>query len=124
MPKLPQHELLKSAKRIGLLFKVGKTVSCFPIRAKYRVFSETDAKLQVAFSAPKRQFRRAVDRNKMKRRLRESFRLNKEIYLQSDCPLGLEVMFIISSRSMEPFDSIDQAMKDILTKLSALNNAP
>jgi ribonuclease P protein component len=82
-----REERLKSEKTINRLFKEGRSFSCYPLRL---VFIEhppaQDAELdsnpvQVAFSVPKRNFKKSVDRNLLKRRMREAYRLHKnEVY--------------------------------------------
>lgn len=73
-----KSEKLKSKKLIEQLFSEGKTVSVFPLRL---IFIETsfreNVKLKVGVSVSKRNFKKAVDRNKIKRLLREAYRLNK-----------------------------------------------
>ena len=69
-------EKLKSRKLIGKLFEDGKSVKKFPVRLVYLQTNHTsDFPVQAGFSVPKRNFKRAVDRNRIKRLIRESFRI-------------------------------------------------
>jgi ribonuclease P protein component len=78
---LKRAEILKSKIKLDLVFKEGKSITQFPIKC---IFKEIDVeknseKIQVGFSVPKRLFKKAVDRNLLKRRLREAYRRNKQI---------------------------------------------
>lgn len=91
-----KQEKLKHKKLIETLFSEGKSVTVFPLRI---VFLENDhdgsKPLQVSFSVPKRLIKRAVDRNRIKRQLRESYRLNKnEIYNLLDKKYIIMVVFM------------------------------
>ena len=73
-----KNQKLKSTKVIDLLFKEGKSVQVYPLRFIWmpRV---SDVRLQASVAVSKRFFAKAVDRNKLKRHLRESWRLQKNV---------------------------------------------
>jgi ribonuclease P protein component len=86
---LPKKYKLCSLKQIEELYAKGNLVKAFPIRMQYLLYSqaETQAAIEeasseplfkVLFSAPKRKFKRAHDRNFIKRLLREVLRHNKQ----------------------------------------------
>ncbi len=79
-----KKEKLKSKKLIEQLFAEGKSVSAYPLRL---IFMETtfveDVKLKIGVSVGKRNFKKAVDRNRIKRLLRESYRLQKHLYFNN-----------------------------------------
>jgi len=70
-------ERLTSTKSISLLFQEGRSLSSYPLRMLYSVRMEGDFPAMVAISVPKRMFKRAVDRNLLKRRIREAYRIHK-----------------------------------------------
>ena len=74
-----REERLKSKKIIGRLFnKEGKSFAIYPLRIIWLATPlETSYPIQIGVVVPKRQFRKAVQRNKIKRRILESYRLNK-----------------------------------------------
>lgn len=75
---LGRHERLKRRKRIGQLFAAGQSLGQFPLRVLYLPVEEADAPLlQCGFSASTRHFKKAVHRNRVKRLLREAWRLQK-----------------------------------------------
>ena len=77
----PKKEKLKSKKDIGLLFSKGKAITIFPIRLLFVELKDPkdDMPFKVGVSVSKRLFKRAVDRNLIKRRMREAYRLNKSL---------------------------------------------
>jgi len=78
---LGKTERLKSRKVIEYLFKEGKAFSVFPLRVFYTTeFPESaiaQNDLQAGFSVSTRNFKKAVDRNRIKRLMREAYRLQK-----------------------------------------------
>jgi ribonuclease P protein component len=75
-------EKLKSRKRIEWVFKEGRSLSVFPFKVFYLLAPPpslpTPALLQAGFGAGSRHFKRAVDRNRIKRLSREAYRLQKQ----------------------------------------------
>jgi len=72
-----KSERLCSGKLTDLLFREGnRSVGCFPVRLVWmEVPSGEPGRIQVLLSVPKRRFRHAVDRNRVKRQMREFYRL-------------------------------------------------
>lgn len=74
---LQKHERLKSKKLLDSLFKTGETFTVGSIRVFYRSHQEpVDSKLQMVVAVPKRKIKKAVDRNRVKRLIREAYRIN------------------------------------------------
>ena len=75
-----------SLKLIEALFGGGcsQSVAAFPLRAVYMLSDRQsdDAPVQLLISVPKKRFKHAVDRNRVKRQIREAFRLHKDLLLQ------------------------------------------
>lgn len=84
MNTYPKSEKLKSKNTIDLMFREGKSVSKYPLRLVYtKAHFEEDQKLKIGISVSKKYFKKAVDRNYFKRVLRETYRLNKKLLLDS-----------------------------------------
>jgi ribonuclease P protein component len=75
---------LKSKKLIEQLFVEGQSVSAYPLRLVYIQSSfNDDTAVKTGVSVSKRNFKKAVDRNRIKRLLRESYRLHKTTYFNN-----------------------------------------
>jgi ribonuclease P protein component len=73
-----KFEKLKSRKQIELLFAKGKSISAFPVKVFYLPIDHTPLHpVQVGVGVSARHFKKAVDRNTIKRRMREAYRLHK-----------------------------------------------
>lgn len=73
-----KFEKLKSRKQIELLFAKGKSISAFPVKVFYLPVENTPMHpVQVGVGVSARNFKKAVDRNTIKRRMREAYRLHK-----------------------------------------------
>lgn len=114
--KFPKENRLKSPKTIEKLFSEGKTISKYPIKIFYFI---EDAEMSLAaFAVPKRNFKSAVDRNRIKRQLRESYRLNRDIIFREDIP-KFKMLFLYLGKKKPSYSEIDKAIMDLLNKLSA-----
>ena len=111
---LPKEERLCSRKVLEELFDGGhQSVSAFPIRAVY--MPNEVGVVRVMVSVSKRYFKRAVKRNRIKRQLREAYRLQKEL-LQ---PLtgGLDIAFLWTSDEQLPTEKVFQKMQTLLQRI-------
>ena len=73
---LPKRERLYQQKLVKALFDQGKSYNFFPIKLVYLPSQEIDQH-QALFTVPRRNFKKAVDRNRIKRQMREAYRLHK-----------------------------------------------
>ena len=77
-------EKVKSKKLIEQMFAEGDSVSVFPLRLVYlQTLFDDGAVVKTGVSVSKRNFKNAVDRNKIKRLLREAYRLHKAVYFNN-----------------------------------------
>ena len=109
-----KYEKLKSRKLIKQLFENGKAISIFPLRLIYLKI-EHDGKflLQTGVSVSKRNFKLAVDRNRIKRMMREVYRLNKNILYKSLDEKYI-FMFIYLGKSEINYKKLDDKMKTLI----------
>lgn len=119
---LGKNEKLKSRKQIDALFAGGKTFMCFPLRISYQLAPIEEGEksgMQIGVSASKRNFKRAVDRNRIKRLLREAYRLQKKdivTFLQANNLKG-HVFFIYVDKSLPAYTNVFEAMTKCLKLL-------
>ncbi len=116
--KFSRKERLKSRKKIGSLFKEKQSVGSFPIRFFYSKTTEGFA-LQSAFSVSKKHFKKAVDRNRLKRLMRESLRLNKERLIALLDEKGIKVAGMWVYVGVEIIDHI-QMNKSVIKSIDKL----
>lgn len=112
--KLPKEEKLKHKKDIGLLFEKGKWKTCDNVRI---ITLNLDKKPQedfsfdnqkVGVSVSKKLFKKAHDRNRIKRLLRESYRLNKEVFIQKFGTNSVSMVFWISKEMPTHFKIVEE----------------
>ena len=117
---LKKAERLKRRKIIEQLFSEGRAVSTFPIRVQYKLVDELLAEpLQAGFSASSRTFKRAVDRNRIKRLMREAYRLQKaqlEQALQTK-QRRVALFLIYTGKELPEYALIKEKMDVVLKKL-------
>ncbi len=90
------HEKLKSRKLLNGIFATGKSVSFYPIKVIYqRVDTQLDDLLQVGVGVSSRHFKKAVDRNRIKRLLRESYRTQKQLLNFTEAAPTQKVLFFL-----------------------------
>ena len=109
-----KHEKLKSRKLIKLLFEKGEKISVFPLMLLYlEVEHESKYPVQAGVTVSKKNFKRAVDRNRIKRLLREVYRLNKP-FLYEKIEKKYIFMFIYLGKEEIKLQLLDQKMKELL----------
>ncbi|HET8753479.1 MAG TPA: ribonuclease P protein component [Salinimicrobium sp.] len=107
---------LKSRKLITQLFSEGKSVNHFPLKLVYIQLREPQEVLfKAGVSVPKRNFKRAVDRNHLKRLLREAFRKNKYL-LASNLTNSYAFMFIYIGKNKEEYHNLFSGVETLLKK--------
>lgn len=120
--RLRKEERLKSRKQLGALFAEGRSTLVFPIRFVWMITTKDGVyPVRVAFSVAKRRWKRAVDRNLFKRRMRESYRLHKHILYDAATPLVDQQILISCLYTADaecPFEQIHAAMGKGLKRLA------
>ncbi|QAA82280.1 ribonuclease P protein component [Aequorivita sp. H23M31] len=120
--RFPKTERLKSSKKIEKLFSKGKTFTKYPLKIFFfsePIQSEANENFKnnlIAFAVPKRSFKLAVDRNRIKRQLRETYRLNKHLLPKNE-DKRYTMLFLFLGKDKLPYAQLEKAMVGILTKL-------
>jgi ribonuclease P protein component len=120
---LGKNERLKSRKSIEQLFSEGKKIVAAPYRILY-LFTKTekDHALLFGIGVSAKNFKKAVDRNRIKRLTREAYRLQK-ISLQEKIKatnIGLHVFFVYTGKELPEYNEIYQKVGIVLKKLDKL----
>lgn len=114
-----KSERLCSKNEIEELFSNGSSFYLYPFRVKYYLAKREYGLPKVLFSVPKKKFKRAVDRNLIKRRLREAYRLNKTVLTTSFEVVGIQVniAFIYTDTEKNSFDILENKLNLVLERL-------
>ncbi len=115
-----KQEKLKSRKLIDKLFAEGKSFLVFPVKVVYMIVDEPmDFPIKIGVSASKKNFKTAVDRNRIKRLLRENYRLNK--HPLHDCVTNngkqVAVFFMYIDKNVPENSLLQKKMPLIIDKL-------
>ena len=105
-----KEERLCSTKLLDKLFHSGSSFLLYPFRVTWIPTTEQDALVQVVIQVSKRRYKRAVDRNLIKRRIRELYRIHKASHLYhvilAERPICLGISYIgkeiLLSNELEP----------------------
>lgn len=114
-----KSERLCSKKLIDRLFSEGKPVFAFPLKIVYleaELTSEFPA--QAGFAVSKKNFKRAVQRNLIKRRMREAYRINKQDFYANLNEKQVAVFFVFTGKDIADYAVIESAIKKGLKKLT------
>ncbi|RNI37861.1 ribonuclease P protein component [Hanamia caeni] len=114
-----RKEKLKSRKTIQKLFNEGKSFSNFPIKAIYLPVEKQDFALKAGFAVSSKNFKKAVERNRVKRLMRESYRVQKNYLSEQLISTGqqLVVFFIYTSKELPDYHQVFQQMQIVLERI-------
>ncbi len=130
MPKkftLGKQDRLKRRKVIEQLFSEGRSFVVFPCRVSYSATNLIETALQTGFGASSRQFRKAVHRNRIKRLLRESWRLQKNELQAALQQRGMKmaVFIVYIGKELPNYALVNEKITVILNRLiSIVHEAP
>ena len=117
-----KSERLCSKVAITELVQNGTVVSHYPFRLHYSCssYSKGNSPAQIVISVPKRNFKRAVKRNLLKRRIREAYRLNKSsLYQQiTSANLNINILLVYVSAEILPYQQLEQKLIALLQRLA------
>lgn len=115
-----KNEKLKSRKAISSIFSDGSSIAAYPFRLFYKIEGDSleVENTKIGVSVSKRNFKHAVDRNRIKRLMRETYRLQKYSLLDN-INVKVAVMIVYTQRKELDYSLINKKMKVALEKLSA-----
>lgn len=114
MNTFPKIEKLCGQIRINNLYATGKKFTCWPLRVTYQQTIGKETKSQVLIWAAKSLFKHAVDRNHLRRLIREAYRLNNK----SIKDMHLQIAFNYIDKAIQPYATIEKAMIKAIAKIA------
>ncbi|MEO7445815.1 MAG: ribonuclease P protein component [Ferruginibacter sp.] len=109
--RLNKKQKLKSRKDIEAIFATGKSFTAFPLRVNW-IAAPLEKYAVVGVGVSSRNFKKAVDRNRIKRILREAYRLQ-----QHEAPAGLKVFFMYTGRELPAYEDVYKSVGKCLRHL-------
>ena len=118
-----KEEKLKSKRAIDSLFSDGSSFKEYPFKVLYNRINSSACTNQVLISVPKRRFAKAVTRNRIKRLIRETYRLSKSDLKKNSELQGkyFALAFVYIGKDVPKLEPLNNAMKNALNKLSSNN---
>ncbi len=119
----PKSERLCSKKAIEELVELNSTLFVHPLKCYFQFFPIQNGEInnEILFTVPKRNFKKAVDRNKIKRRLKEAFRLNK-FELLNDSTIQksrkVKILIVYIGKEIESFSLLQHSLVCLLEKIA------
>ncbi len=116
--KFTKTEKLKRRKLIELLFTKGQSVKAFPLILVYKqVDLPEKVTIQAGFSVPKRNHKRAVARNRIKRMMREVYRKNKQGFKIQEGSYAFMIIYV--GKTILPYGVMEQHLVKLTEKFNA-----
>lgn len=120
MNTFPKSEKLCGQLRIAALYKEGKRFTAFPMRVTFKPIPDSDEAPKVLIWAPKSLFKHAVDRNRLRRLMREAYRLNAEPLrvFCSEHHCSFLLAFNYMDKELRTQEQISKAMQKAIKRLT------
>ena len=122
MHNFPKREHIVSTRLIEQLFGSGSTsMAAYPLRAVFRMTerSQTEVPVQVLISVPKKRFKHAVDRNRVKRQIREAYRHHKQPLVDAiPADQSLLLCFVWMGDRLAPSPIVASRIGKLITRIT------
>jgi ribonuclease P protein component len=118
MQTFSKNERLCSKPLIDQLVQKGNSFNGFPFKIIWMEIQESSAPVKIVISVPKRNFKRAVDRNRMKRLIREAYRKNKQTFIERVGNRKIVLLLVYTSKTFMDYVVAEEKIKNVLNRLS------
>ncbi|NLZ94720.1 MAG: ribonuclease P protein component [Bacteroidales bacterium] len=118
--KFTKAERVAGAKRVDAIFSSGESFISYPLRIVYLQHEQSLLpRCSILVTVPKKRIKKAVHRNRIKRLVRESFRLNKKLVNEIElCNQSLDIAFIYVKDTVSDYKEIQKAMHKALKQIA------
>lgn len=117
MQTFTKAERLSSKIIIEKLYESGKSIQSPPFKINWMEAPQSNVRVKVIISVPKRLFKKAVDRNKLKRLIREAYRKNKNVLYEGIDTKNIFLMIIYTSKTLENYRDIEKGILTTFKKI-------
>jgi len=117
MQTFSKNERLCSKPLIDKLIQKGNSFNGFPFKISWMEIEESTVPVKILISVPKRKFKRAVDRNKIKRLIREAYRKNKYVLIDRLGEKKIMFLLVFVSRTIIDYAETEAKINDVLIRL-------
>jgi ribonuclease P protein component len=118
MQTFSKNERLCSPVWIEKLFEKGKSFNRFPFRLTWLEMPTSDVPVKIVISIPKRNFKKAVDRNRLRRQVKEVYRKEKSQLYANLNDKKILLMLIYTNRTKMEFKELEQKVIEALQQLN------
>ena len=121
-----KEERVTGAKRVDAIFASGKSFISYPLRIVYLQHEQSPVnKCSILVTVPKKSIKKAVHRNRIKRLIRESYRLNKKMIYDIDLgEQSLDIAFVYVKDTPSTYAEIEKAMLKALKQIAIRTKRP
>jgi len=115
-----KEERITGTKRVEAIFAAGKSFISYPLRVVYLIHEQSaSAKCSILVSVPKKRIKKAVHRNRIKRLIRETYRLNNKLISNIDISdKTLDIALVYVKDTVSNYADIEKAMQKALTQIA------
>ncbi len=117
MQTFPKSERLCNKLLIDKLIQKGNSFNGFPFKIKWLELEESSVPVKIMISVPKRKFKRAVDRNRLKRLIREAYRKNKYKLLDRIGSKKFAILVVYTAATIADYTEIEKKIDKLLVHL-------
>ena len=117
--RLYKYEKLCSRTAINNIFQGGKSAICYPLRAAFSIVDAEETPAQFLITIPKKKIRKAVNRVLLRRRVREAYRLNRNLLLPylKEKNISLKIAFVYLTDEISDYALIEAKMQALMLKI-------
>ncbi len=116
--RFSSNQKIKGIKAINGLFEQPNRALDYPLKAFYFLTKRDDSKIKIAVSVSKRRFKKSPDRNRIKRIIREAYRINQQDFFRDETLSGeLLVMIVYIGKELPNMNDVQKSMINLFIKI-------
>lgn len=117
MQTFSKDERLCSKVIIDQLIQKGNSFNCFPFKVIWLEIEQSSSSVKIVISVPKRKFKKAVDRNRIKRLTREVYRKKKQVLIEQLGNKKVALLLVYTSKMIFEYTEAEEKINHLLNRL-------